>query len=276
MKIFITGANGFIGSHVVRHALLLGHEVYALRRSKKPAKIDLPMEPLWINGTLESDFKSILDECDTLIHLAAYGVNPIHNLWEDACRWNINATLKLLRQGKDSGIKRFIIAGSCSEYGKSAERFDYVPTEAPLEPVNAYGASKAAASIASMAFARENKIELAILRLFHIYGDGENSDRFWPSLKKAALTGEDFLMTNGDQIRDFTPVDFAAKKFLEFATKKKINKGDPVIYNIGKGKPSSLKDFAKEQWDRFDAKGRLLIGEVPYRNDEIMRYVPFI
>lgn len=276
MKIFITGANGFIGSHVVSHALLLGHEVFALRRSNKPAKIDLPMEPFWINGTLESDVKDILDECDTLIHLAAYGVNPLYNSWTDAYRWNINASLKLLRQAKNSGIKRFILAGSCSEYGKSAERFDYVPTDAPLEPVNAYGASKAAASISSMAFAREHRIELAILRLFHIYGEGENSDRFWPSLKKAALSGEDFLMTGGDQIRDFTPVDYAAKKFLQFATKKKIDKGNPIICNIGKGEPSTLKYFAKEQWNKFDAKGRLLIGEVPYRKDEIMRYVPFI
>ena len=227
-------------------------------------------------GTLESDFNDILDECDTLIHLAAYGVNPIHNSWRDAYRWNIDASLKLLRQAKKSGIKRFILAGSCSEYGKSAERYDYVPTDAPLEPVNAYGASKAAASIASMAFAREYRIELAILRLFHVYGEGENSDRFWPSLKKAALTDRDFMMTNGEQIRDFTPVDFVAKKFLHYATKNKIKKGNPIIFNIGKGKPSTLKDFAKEQWNKFGAKGRLLIGEVPYRKDEIMRYVPHI
>mgnify|MGYP003706199117 FL=1 len=150
------------------------------------------------------------------------------------------------------------------------------PYNAPLEPVNAYGASKAAATIAAMAFARENKLELAVLRLFHTFGEGEGQERLWPSLKKAALAGEDFPMTYGEQIRDFTPVEFVAEKFIYSATEDMILQGEPVVNNIGTGKPQSLKTFAEEQWKKFGAIGRLKFGKIPYRKNEVMRYVPHV
>lgn len=55
MKIFVTGSNGFIGSYVVKRALDSGHEIVGLRRSNKLEKISLPGQPIWVEGTLESD-----------------------------------------------------------------------------------------------------------------------------------------------------------------------------------------------------------------------------
>jgi len=276
MKIFITGANGFIGSHVVKRALEQGHEVVGLRRTDRPMKIDLSSEPKWIEGTLEDNLHKYLKDCEAVIHLAAYGVNPEFNSRKEAYRWNVSASLGFLEQAKKANIRRFVIAGSCSEYGKSAERYDYVPCDAPLEPVDIYGLSKAEASIRAMKFAKENKLELAILRPFHIFGEGESEYRFWPSLKNAALSGNDFPMTLGEQIRDFTPVEFAADAFIDYAANSKIIKGEPVINNLGTGKPQSLKSFAKTQWKKFNAKGKLKFGEITYRKNEVMRYVPHI
>ena len=274
MKIFITGSNGFIGSHVVKKALNYGHEIVGLRRSNKLAKIELPCQPTWVKGTLEADMRYALEGCEAIIHLAAYGVNPNLDSWHEAFRWNVSASVNLWNQAKEVGVKRFIIAGSCSEYGRSAERYKYVPSNAPLEPVNAYAASKAAATIAAMAFARENDLELAVLRPFHIFGEGESQERLWPSLKKSALAGEDFSMTLGEQIRDFTPVELAAETFIHFATEAIINKGEPKINNLGAGRPMSIKSFAEDQWKKFGATGRLKLGEIPYRKNEVMRYVP--
>jgi nucleoside-diphosphate-sugar epimerase len=276
MKIFVTGSNGFIGSHVVKRALCSGHEIVGLRRSNHMAKIDLPYQPKWIEGTLEDDMRQALKGCDAVIHLAAYGVNPNLDSWQEAYHCNVSASINFLEQAMQVGIKRFVIAGSCSEYGRSAERYEYVPYNAPLEPVNAYGASKAAATIAAMAFARENKLELAVLRPFHTFGEGEGQERLWPSLKKAALAGEDFSMTYGEQIRDFTPVEFVAEKFIYSATEDMILQGEPVVNNLGTGKPQSLKIFAEEQWKKFGATGRLKFGKIPYRKNEVMRYVPHI
>ena len=276
MKIFVTGSNGFIGSHVVKKALSSGHEIVGLRRPNHLAKIDLSPQPTWFEGTLETDMRPALEGCEAIIHLAAYGVNQNFDSWHEAFRWNVSASVNLLGQAKQAGVKRFVIAGSCSEYGKSAERYKYVPCDAPLEPVNAYGASKATATIAAMAFAREYELELAVLRPFHIFGEGESQERLWPSLKKAALAGEDFPMTFGEQIRDFTTVEFAAEKFIYYAVEAIIEQGEPVIHNLGTGKPMSLNSFAEAQWKKFGATGRLKRGEIPYRKNEVMRYVPLL
>jgi len=276
MKIFVTGSNGFIGSHVVNKALSSGHEIVGLRRSNHLAKIDLPRQLAWVEGTLETDVHQALEGCEAIIHLAAYGVNPNFDSWQEAFRWNVSASVDFWGQAKQVGVKRFIIAGSCSEYGRSAERYEHVPCDAPLEPVNAYGASKAAATLAAMAFARENELELAVLRPFHIFGEGESQERLWPSLKKAALAGEDFSMTFGEQIRDFTPVEFAAKTFIHYATEAIIPQGEPEIHNLGTGRPMSLKSFAEVQWKKFGATGRLKRGDIPYRKNEVMRYVTLV
>ena len=276
MKIFVTGSNGFIGSHVVKKALSAGHEIVGLRRPNHLAKIDLPRQPTWVEGTLETDMRQALEGCEAIIHLAAYGVNPNFDSWQEAYRWNVSASLNLWRQAKQMGVKRFVIAGSCSEYGSSAERYEYVPCDAPLEPVNAYGASKAAATLAAMAYARENELELAVLRPFHIFGEGESQERLWPSLKKAALAGEDFPMTFGEQVRDFTPVEFTAEMFIHYATEAIIQQGEPLVHNLGTGRPMSLKSFAENHWKKFGATGRLKRGEIPYRKNEVMRYVPLV
>ena len=276
MKIFVTGSNGFIGSHVVKKALSSGHKIVGLRRPNHLAKIDLPRQSTWFEGTLETDMRQALESCEAIIHLAAYGVNPNFDSWHEAFRWNVSASVNLWGQAKEVGVKRFIIAGSCSEYGRSAERYEHVPCDAPLEPINAYAASKAAATLAAMAFARENDLELAVLRPFHIYGEGESQERLWPSLKKAALAGKDFPMTFGEQIRDFTPVELAAETFIHYVTEAIIPSGKPVIHNLGTGRPMSLKRFAEKEWKRFGAKGRLKFGEIPYRDNEVMRYVPLI
>lgn len=276
MKIFVTGSNGFIGSHVVKRALDSGHEIVGLRRSNKSEKISLPRQPVWVEGTLESDIRQAAEGCEAIIHLAAFGVNPNFDSWHEAFRWNVSASVNLWSQAKEVGVKRFVIAGSCFEYGRSAERYKYLPCNAPLEPVNAYAASKAAATLAAMAFARENDLELVVLRPFHIYGEGESQERLWPSLKKAALAGEDFPMTFAEQIRDFTPVELAAETFIHYATEAIIPKGEPVIRNLGTGRPMSLKSFAEKQWKKFGATGRLKLGEIPYRNNEVMRYVPLV
>jgi nucleoside-diphosphate-sugar epimerase len=276
LKIFITGSNGFIGSHLVKKALGEGHEVVGLRLPNHTAKINLQKQPIWIEGTLEDDFSKALTGCDVLIHLAAYGVNPAYDSWQESFRWNVTASLNIWNQAHNAGIKKIIIAGSCSEYGKSAERYEFIPYDAPLEPVNAYGASKATATVAAMAYAREKSIELAVLRLFHVYGDGESSNRFWPALNKAALEGADFPMTLGEQIRDFMPAEQVAEKFLNYATKISLEPGNPIVQNVGTGKPQSLLDFAEMQWTNLGGKGKILPGNIPYRKNEIMRFVPKI
>lgn len=276
MRIFLTGGTGFIGSHVLQQALADGHEVVALRRQGAEARIPLVHQPHWLNGTLNEDWSEALAGCDALLHLAAYGVAAGANDWDGCFQTNVIDSLQLWRQAVGAGIRRFLIVGSCFEYGRSGERYDAIPVTAPLEPTTAYGASKAAATMTALALAVENQLELVVARPFHVYGAGEAAGRFWPSLVAAATAGNDLLMTAGTQVRDFQPVDQAAAQLLLWLEHRQLQQGVPLVVNLGTGEPSSLLDFAHQEWSRLKATGSLRPGTVPLRVNEVQRYVPSI
>lgn len=277
MKIFLTGGTGFIGSHVIEAALERGHDVYALRRPGSQPRIVLERQPCWLNGTLSDDWSEALSETDVLIHLASYGVVGGGNNWEQCFKTNLQDSLDLWRRAVDCGVSRFVICGSCFEYGKSATATTYVPPNAPLWPTNAYAASKAAATMAAIALAESYELSLVVARLFHVYGPGEDPSRFYPSLMHAARNNLNFSMTSGDQIRDFIRVDEAASKLVSLAEKTEPD-GDFAkkvsLINIGTGIEISIKDFAKKVWSDCKPSSELLIGDLPYRDNEVMRYVP--
>jgi nucleoside-diphosphate-sugar epimerase len=275
-RIFLTGGTGFLGSHFLAQALSAGHEVFALRRPGSTPRISLPAEPHWLEGRLDDGWAGELSACDRLVHLAAAGVDPRQCDWQQLFDVNLTQSLSLWKQAAEAGIRRFIIAGSCFEYGSSGERYDFIPADAPLEPTGPYHASKAAATLTARAFAVEKKLELLVLRPFHLFGEGEEKNRFWPALRKAALAGENFPMTSGEQVRDFIPVEYAAKIFLAALDDPALRPGQPEIRNLGTGKPQTLAQFAETWWKQWNATGRLQFGAVPYRPNEVMRYVPLL
>ena len=118
----------------------------------------------------------------------------------------------------------------------------------------------------------QRKVTLKILRLFQIYGEGELKTRLWPTLREKALKGENLKMTYGDQIRDFIKVDDVSKIILEESINMEENRIS--IKNIGSGNPKKLKDFVFEAWEKLNAKGKIELGSIPYRDNEIMRFVP--
>ncbi|MGB8167270.1 MAG: NAD-dependent epimerase/dehydratase family protein, partial [Chthoniobacteraceae bacterium] len=160
-------------------------------------------------------------------------------------------------------------------YGRAGERYEFIPTDAPLEPIGPYHSSKAAATMAAIGLASERRVSLRVLRPFHAFGTGEAAFRFWPSLVEAAGRGVDFPMTAGEQVRDFVPVDVVAAKFLRVLGDP-APPGLPVIENVGGGHPQTVRAFAEKWWHTLQAPGKLLVGAVPYRAHEVMRYVPQI
>jgi nucleoside-diphosphate-sugar epimerase len=223
--------------------------------------------------TLDAVPVDALSGCDVFLHLAAHGVVSGMDDWETCFQVNLTQSLRLWQRAASAGINRFLICGSCFEYGRAAERYSFIPVDAPLEPIGAYASSKAAATVAALGLAAERKLSLTVLRPFHVYGEGEAATRFWPSLKKAALSGADFEMTLGEQVRDFVPVERVAEAFLNLASSEYVTE-TPQIKNIGSGEACSLIDFARFWWSQWGAHGELRPGLRPYRQNEIMRYVP--
>ena len=274
MRIFTTGATGFIGGHFVNAALGAGHQVLALRRPGSRPRVDLEQEPVWVEGQLGEIEGSAFEGCDVFVHHAAHGVSPQTSTWRDALYWNVERSLAQWQTALTAGVRRFLISGSSAEYGGSANRYDHIPPNASLEPVGAYAASKAAAGIAASALARESNMELTYLRIFSAFGYGQYEGNLWPALRSKAAAGEDFPMTAGEQIRDFIPVERVAERFVEELAFYGVSPGRPKIANVGGGQPQTALDFASHWWRTWHAKGRLRPGEVPYSENEIMRLVP--
>lgn len=275
MKLFITGATGFIGSHLLRAALAAGHEVRALRRPGSLPRIALTTEPCWLDGNLEHFDTSAVANCDVMIHAAAHSANTPYDSLAACLRWNVTAALDAVTRAHEAGISRFVFVGSCFEYGHSGNVFNRLPADAPLRPVGSYPVSKAMASLALLEFVRERRLAASLARLFHVYGEGERTDRFWPSLTRAAAEGSDFPMSDGTQIRDFVPARTAVALLIAEA-ERLVSLDDPgqSVINLGTGHGQRLIDFATAEWQRLGATGRLHPGSYARKAGEIERLVP--
>jgi UDP-glucose 4-epimerase len=274
MKIFLTGATGFVGSNFMRLALRKNIHVVASRRTPQFSSEVCPENLQWVDGALDEIPATAMIGCTVFVHLAAHGVAPAQATWQDCFYWNVTASLALWLKAAEAGIQRFLICGSGGEYGRSGDHYSPLSPSTPLLPTEPYSSSKAAATMAAIGLSIDKKVEMAILRPFQIYGEGEAEHRFWPSLRRAALQGSDFPMTSGSQIRDFVGVHQVANSFCDGINRLDLRPGVPIIENIGSGCSRTLLDFAEEEWRRFGATGKLIPGALPQRRGEIMSFIP--
>jgi nucleoside-diphosphate-sugar epimerase len=275
MRLLLTGGTGFVGSHFINQAHAAGHEIIALRRSpaSRP-RVPLTREPQWLDKPMDKVSADDFAGASQVVHLAAHSANVPYDSLENCLLHNVLAPLQLFHTAISAGIGRFVIAGTCFEYGRSGTRYESIPADAPLEPTASYPASKAAASVAFHALACERNLEMLTLRIFQVYGEGELESRFWPTLRRAALAGADFPMSAGLQVRDFINVTDVADAFVRALHRRDLPPGHPRFENLGCGTPRTLIDFAAAEWARFGAAGKLVPGAVPMRADEVMRLVP--
>lgn len=162
--------------------------------------------------------------------------------------------------------------GSGFEFGRQNEYFEKTPPTSQLQPLTPYASSKAALSALLPHIASSNKLSICLLRPFYVYGEGEHPNRFWPSLVSSAQSGRDFNMSAGEQIIDIQHVSQVISQII--AEIPKLGEYTFCWKNLGSGNIMSLRDFAQDMWEHYGGTGRLIIGSVPYRSYELMRYVP--
>lgn len=273
MKLFVTGGTGFVGSHFLRGAVAAGHHVVALRRHGSLTRVSVPDNVVWIEGDLNSDISAEFVGVDCFVHLAAHSANVPYDSLSECMRWNAYASVSMAEKAAKSGVKNFLIAGTCFEYGLSSIGQVQIHPRSELLPINSYSVSKAAGSIAFLGLCRERNLKMQLLRIFQVYGEGESPHRFWPSLRNAAMNGLDFPMSSGKQIRDFINVTDVAAAFVQALDFKGVQEAVPQIRNIGTGCGSSLLEFARNWWKQFGAKGSLIPCSLPQREGELSRIV---
>lgn len=236
----------------------------------------MPDDVRWHDYDSLSSLRNIWPEVNALVHFLAKGVTPQKVGWREAFSINLQLSAEIWQQAIEGGVKRFVIAGSSSEYGGSCEIYDPVPPNAPLEPIGPYACSKASSSLLARSLAIQHDLQLAYIRSFNLYGEGQFEGNFWPSLRRAALAGEDFLMTAGTQVRDFSRVEDAAAFFHYIAADYVLAPGKPLLVNYGSGQPKTLLQYAKHWWNDFGAKGALLPAALPSRPNEPPRIIPLL
>ena len=272
MNIFVTGATGFIGKNLIKRLINFNCNIYANNRKLKDKIVKLNSIN-WIQKGLEDlnldDFKNI----HTIIHLAATGVSPKKASIKDLEFLNVYQSLRLIQLAQKAGVKRFITVGTCLEYGKESDNWDYIPPNAKLEPLCTYSKSKAKCFELLSRFSIANNIEMFYGRIFSAYGEGQYEHNLWPSLVKAANSGNNFPMTTAEEIRDFIHVDEVTRYLLNAIYRKDIKRGEPLVVNIGSGKPIKLKDFAQSEWKKLKAEGKIIFGALKNRKYTIKRMV---
>lgn len=272
MTVLVTGATGFVGRHVVARLLEDGQRVRRLLRAPDgngPAEgVEDVTRAAGVLGLEPADLAGV----DAVLHLAAAGVSPKVATADELRASNVDGTAHLLELIADAGTSRLVLLGTCAEYGRSADAHTAIPPDAPLRPLSPYPRSKAEGFARACDLVARHGLTAHYLRLFTAFGEGQTARALWPSLRTAALAGDDFPMTSGYQVRDFLPVEEAARTIVATRTAP-APAGRLLVRNLGSGTGTSVLDFALDWWGRFGARGRLLPGAIPDRSDEPLRYV---
>lgn len=253
--IFITGANGFLGSHLVKSALSYKAKTVVLIKEDISGSLfrveGLGSRCKVYQGDL-SDSKLINrifkdNKIDVCFHIAAQAIVGIaNNSPLGTFKTNIEGTWNILEAARVYGIKAMVVASSDKAYGEH-KKLPY-KEEASLNALHPYDASKSCADILSRTYAHTYKLPVAVTRCANIYGPGDfNFSRIIPDTCRAAIKGSDpVIRSDGTPLRDYAFVQDIVDAYFVLAASllnKKINFGE--AFNFGTGKPVSVIKLVK-------------------------------
>ncbi len=252
MHALVTGAAGFVGSHLCSRLLASGNLVRGIDVFTPYYSRDVKehhLEPIRDDPNFQfveadlvtTDLERLLDGVDVVFHLA--GQPGVRASWgrefDTYLRHNVAATQRLLEAVHGRPLRKFVYASSSSVYG-NAEAFPTPETIAP-RPVSPYGVTKLAAEHLCELYRVNHDVPTASLRLFTVYGPGQRPDMAFSRLVDAAFTGRPFtLFGDGRQTRDFTYVDDVTRAMQDCANSEWCG-----VANIGGGSTASMQDVIR-------------------------------
>jgi nucleoside-diphosphate-sugar epimerase len=247
VKALVTGAAGFVGSHLVERLIAGDHVVVGIDsfadfyprplKERNLASFIDDSRFTFVEGDLNQlPLSSLLEGCDTVFHLAGQpGVRPSWGAeFGVYLERNVAATQRLLETLRVMPVRKLVFASSSSVYG-DAEAY---PTSESLrpQPVSPYGVTKLAAEHLCELYRANFGVPSASLRLFTVYGPRQRPDMAFARLVHAAVHGETFeLYGDGEQTRDFTFVGDVVKAMQDVAVSDWCG-----VANIGGGSRTSM------------------------------------
>jgi len=250
MRIFLTGATGFIGSHVARELLRRGHEVHV---SVRPSSNRVRLREIESRLTFhEGAMDAVPVDADVVVHLAWYAV-PGKYLTAPENRDCLEASRRLLSKVP----RRAVFAGTCFEFELTEEPLG---EDSPTKPATLYAECKDA-----LRREVERRPDSAWVRFFYQYGPWEDPRRLVPAVINAQLKGEPSKVTPGLQRADYLHVEDVASAVCSVA-----ESGLEGCVNIGSGEAPSVKEIVTKIAELGGRPDLIRWGAFPQREGEPM------
>ncbi len=250
-KILVTGAAGFIGSHLVETLLRREARVTAMIRYNSASSIgNLAFLPESLRAALtvlpgnieDSDFvHRAVEGHEIVLHLAALIAIPYsYSAPRSYLRANVEGTLNVLEAVRRHGARRLVHTSTSEVYGTALRA--PIDEDHPLQGQSPYSASKIAADKMAEAYFRSFDVPVVVLRPFNTFGPRQSARAFIPTIVAQALARDEIHLGALSPQRDMTFVADTVEGFILAATVGGIE-GETI--NLGTGETSSIGDFAK-------------------------------
>ncbi len=268
MKIVVTGATGFVGSHLIEQLLLAKHEIIAVSRSfSRFDAMNWKDQVRWIACDIHADpvAPELFNEIpDILIHLAWTGLPNYNERFH--FEKNLPSDYFFLKSAVESGVGHILVTGTGAEYGLQS---GCLAEDFPTFPANAYGIAKDSLRRYMQYLQVSYKFTLQWVRLFHMYGPGQNPSSILAQLDRAIDEGASvFNMSGGEQLRDYLPVEEIARRLAHLADRPDCE----GIINCCSGIPVSVRRLVERHIEKRRATILLNLGHYPYPDYETMAY----
>jgi dTDP-6-deoxy-L-talose 4-dehydrogenase (NAD+) len=271
MKVLVTGASGFIGSHVVRYLLSRNHSVLATSRDEiKAQQMDWYNEVKYLpfdisNYSTNKNLFSYFEKPDVMIHLAWDGLsNFLDMIHIDKFLFS---HYQFLKNYIETGGDHIVVSGTCLEYGMQSGELseDMIPM-----PDCAYAVAKDSLRRFIVELQKKQKsLTFQWIRLFYMYGEGQNIKAIIPQLENTVKNGGDvFNMSGGKQLRDYLPINRVAEYISKVALQKEIT----GVINCCNGTPISIRTLIEDNLKKNSYAIDLNLGYYPYPTYEPMAF----
>ena len=186
MRLLVTGASGFIAKSFIEHSLKKNLKIIAIsRKKKKNLNKNLNKNLKWVVGQFNKVDLNKIGKFDMVVHFASYGTKPKErNNLSKNFEINVLNSADLILKAIKNNCKKFLIISSSSEFGTANIRTNGVKKNDFKVPDDSYGLSKLIFNNIAYNYSKKYKCKFRIMRLFPIYGDGENTSRLYSTIKK--------------------------------------------------------------------------------------------
>jgi len=266
MKVLVTGAAGFLGTHVMERLLQGGHTAIAVDNFE--GAISRNVKQWYVRETRQrgrfdffendvSEPTQILElvrslQPDSVIHLAA--LHPVEGGADmpELNRVNVTGAINVMEACRRASVKRLVLASSWEVYGREKPPFDELTT--PLQPQTPLGVMKLIAEHYARVYNHLFRLQVCILRFFPLYGPRQRPDMAFARVARSAFRKEaTTLPENPDSRLDYTFIEDAAA-----AVAQALRREDELgVYNVGTGVATRLGDAVAELEKHLGARAKL-------------------